>query len=96
MSLPGLPHGKNRLLVSIRKGHFMAQAGPGPKTIILGFSTPMIPDAFDHLPLHMLAGRAIADRARVMKIVRRAGGVRALKPSSYKMYGLPDAGRLTH
>jgi uncharacterized protein (DUF4213/DUF364 family) len=37
----------------------------------------MIPEAFAHLPVHMLAGSAITDPQRALKIVRHSGGTRA-------------------
>jgi uncharacterized protein len=48
----------------------------------------MIPKAFDHLPVNMLAGSAVTDRQRTLKIVRHGGGTRALKPVTRKVYWL--------
>ncbi len=66
----------------------LSHAGPDLKTILLGPSTPMVPDAFDHLPIHMLAGTAITDGQQALKIVRHGGGARALRPVSHKIYWL--------
>ncbi|MBC2710536.1 MAG: DUF364 domain-containing protein [Desulfosarcina sp.] len=66
----------------------LAHAGPDLKTVLLGPSTPMIPGAFAHLPVDMLAGSAITDPQRTLKIVRHSGGTRALKPVSRKVYCL--------
>jgi uncharacterized protein (DUF4213/DUF364 family) len=52
----------------------LSQAGPDLKIVLLGPSTPMIPEAFAHLPVHMLAGSAITDPQRALKIVRHSGG----------------------
>lgn len=68
----------------------LAHAGPRLKTVILGPSTPMLPDAFAHLPVHMLAGTAITDRSGALKVVRHGGGTRALKPFSRKIYWCID------
>lgn len=67
----------------------LAHAGPNLKSVLLGPSTPMIPEAFAHLPIHMLAGSAISDPQQTLKIVRHSGGTRALKPVTRKIYWLP-------
>lgn len=64
----------------------LSHAGPQLKTVILGPSTPMLPGAFNHLPVHMLAGSAITNRESALKAVRHGGGTRALKPFSRKIY----------
>jgi uncharacterized protein len=46
----------------------------------------MLPEIFDHLPIHMLAGSAITDRTEALKVVRHGGGTHALKPFSRKIY----------
>jgi uncharacterized protein (DUF4213/DUF364 family) len=66
----------------------LSHAGPDLKIVLLGPSTPMIPEAFAHLPVHMLAGSAITDPQRALKIVRHSGGTRALKPVTRKVYWL--------
>ena len=71
----------------------LSHAGPGVKTILLGPSTPMLPEAFTHLPVHMLAGTAITDPEKALKIVRHGGGARTLKPASRKVYRLTELGR---
>lgn len=71
----------------------LAHAGPELQTVLLGPSTPMVPEAFDHLPILMLAGTAIIDREQALKIIRHAGGTRALKPVSRKVYWLAGLDR---
>ena len=66
----------------------LSHAGPDLKTVLLGPSTPMIPKAFAHLPVDMLAGSAITEPQRALKIVRHSGGTRALKPVTRKVYWL--------
>lgn len=73
----------------------LSHAGPDLKTILLGPTTPMVPEAFDHLPIHMLAGTAITDRARTLKIVRHGGGARSLKPISRRVYCLTNISHCT-
>ena len=68
----------------------LSHAGPQLKTVILGPSTPMLPDAFTHLRVHMLAGSAITDHPGALKVVRHGGGTRALKPFSRKVYWCAD------
>ncbi len=64
----------------------LSHAGPRLKTVVLGPSTPMLPEAFAHLPVHMLAGSAVMDPEGAMKAVRHGGGTRALKPFTRKVY----------
>lgn len=71
----------------------LSHAGPDLKTILLGPSTPMVPEAFNHLPIHMLAGTAIVDADRFLKTVRHGGGARTLKPHGRKVYQLTAIGR---
>jgi hypothetical protein len=66
----------------------LSHTGPNVKAILLGPSTPMLPEAFTHLPIHMLAGTAITDAASALKVVRHGGGARTLKPVSRKVYQL--------
>jgi uncharacterized protein (DUF4213/DUF364 family) len=73
-------------IVNSTMEELLAHAGPHLETVILGPSTPMLPEVFDHLPVHMLAGSAITDRSGVLKIVRHGGGTPALKPFSRKIY----------
>lgn len=58
----------------------------GVKTVMLGPGTPMVPEAFDHLPVHMLAGVAPLDQAGVLKAVRNGKGTKAINQSCRKCY----------
>jgi uncharacterized protein len=73
----------------------LSHAGPQVETVVLGPSTPILPDAFDHLRVHMLAGSAITDRDGALKAVRHGGGTHALKPFSRKVYWCADGGKTT-
>lgn len=66
----------------------LLHAGPRLKAVILGPSTPMLPAAFNHLPVHMLAGTAITNLPQALKMVRHGGGPRSLKSISRKVYQL--------
>jgi uncharacterized protein (DUF4213/DUF364 family) len=71
----------------------LSHAGPGLETVVLGPSTPMLPEAFAHLPVHMLAGSAIIGPVGAMKAVRHRGGTRALKPFTRKVYWCAAGGK---
>ena len=56
------------------------------KTLMLGPSTPMVAGAFDHLPVHMLAGTVPLDKERLLKAVRNGMGTPVLHQFSRKSY----------
>jgi hypothetical protein len=56
------------------------------KTLMLGPSTPMVAAAFDHLPVHMLAGTVPLDRENLIKAVRHGMGTPVLHRFSRKSY----------
>jgi hypothetical protein len=56
------------------------------KTLMLGPSTPMVARAFDHLPVHMLAGTVPLDKERLLKAVRHGMGTPVLHKFSRKSY----------
>ncbi len=56
------------------------------KTLMLGPSTPMVAKAFDHLPVHMLAGTVPLDKERLLKAVRHGMGTPVLHKFSHKSY----------
>ena len=56
------------------------------KTVMLGPSTPMVADAFKHLPVHMLAGTVPLDRVQVLKAIRHGMGTPVLQKYSRKSY----------
>jgi len=59
---------------------------PKVKTVMLGPSTPMVAAAFDHLPVHMLAGTVPIDTANVLKAIRHGMGTPVLQKFSRKSY----------
>jgi len=59
---------------------------PKVKTVMLGPSTPMVAAAFDHLPVHMLAGTVPIDTANVLKAIRHGMGTPVLQKFSRKTY----------
>ena len=59
---------------------------PNIKTVMLGPSTPMIGEAFEHLPVHMLAGTVPIDKKNILKAVRHGMGTPILHKFSRKSY----------
>lgn len=64
----------------------LASAQAGIKTIMLGPSTPMVEQAFEHLPVHMLAGTVPLDKEKILKAVRHGAGTPVLHRFSRKSY----------
>ncbi len=58
------------------------------KTVLLGTSTPMVGEAFEHLPVHMLAGTVPIDNGNVLKAVRHGIGTRFIHRFSKKSFCL--------
>lgn len=56
------------------------------KTAMLGPSTPMVAEAFAHLPVHMLAGTVPLDSENVIKAIRHGMGTPVLHKFSRKSY----------
>ena len=56
------------------------------KTIMLGPSTPMVAAAFEHLPVHMLAGTVPIDKEKILKAIRHGMGTPVLQKYSRKSY----------
>jgi uncharacterized protein (DUF4213/DUF364 family) len=56
------------------------------KTLMLGPSTPMVAKAFEHLPVHMLAGTVPLDKDNIVKAVRHGMGTPVLHRFSRKSY----------
>jgi uncharacterized protein (DUF4213/DUF364 family) len=64
----------------------LQNVSPRVKTIMLGPSTPMVAAAFDHLPVHMLAGTVPIDKENVLKAIRHGMGTPVLQKFSRKSY----------
>jgi hypothetical protein len=56
------------------------------RTVMLGPSTPMVPEAFAHLPVSMLAGTVPVDKENVLQAVRNGAGTRIIQRHSRKVY----------
>ena len=64
----------------------LANVHAGVKTIMLGPSTPMVSEAFDHLPVHMLAGTVPIEKDHLLKAIRHGMGTPVLHKFSRKSY----------
>ncbi|NNL77139.1 MAG: DUF364 domain-containing protein [Desulfobacterales bacterium] len=64
----------------------LANAGQNLKTVMLGPSTPMVKEAFEHLPVHMLAGTVPINKEKILKAVRHGMGTPVLHKFSRKSF----------
>ncbi len=64
----------------------LSHVHPKVKTAMLGPSTPMVAEAFAHLPVHMLAGTVPIDRENVLKAVRHGMGTPVLQKFGRKAF----------
>ncbi len=64
----------------------LGRLGPEVKVVMLGPSTPLIPEAFSHLPVHVLAGTVPIDKNGVLKAVRHGEGTPVIHRFSRKAY----------
>lgn len=58
----------------------------GTPCVLLGPTTPMLPEAFSHLPVTVLGGICPQDADRVLKAVRHARGAHGIRQVSRKVY----------
>ena len=64
----------------------MSHAGPDLKTVMLGPSTPLVAAAFNHLPVHMLAGTVPVNKEQTLKAIRHGMGTPVLHKFSRKVF----------
>ena len=64
----------------------LANVSEKVKTVMLGPSTPMAAKAFEHLPVHMLAGTVPIDKEKTIKAVRHGMGTPVLHKFSRKSF----------
>ena len=64
----------------------LANVQDNVQTLMLGPSTPMVAGAFDHIPVHMLAGTVPLDRENIIKAVRHGMSTPVLHRFSRKSY----------
>ena len=64
----------------------LEHAGPDIRAALLGPTTPLVPEAFGHLPVRVLAGMVPLDAAAVLRAVRHGGGTPELQKFSRKVF----------
>jgi len=64
----------------------LANVSENVKTVMLGPSTPMVGQAFGHLPVCMLAGTVATDKDKILKAVRHGMGTPVLHKFSRKSF----------
>lgn len=58
----------------------------GTPCVMLGPTTPMMPEVFSHLPVTILGGMQPRDRDTVIKVIRHGKGTRDIQKYSRKVY----------
>jgi len=66
----------------------LENVGKNVKTVMLGPSTPIVREAFEHILVHMLAGTVPVDKKKVLKAIRHGIGTRFIHRYSKKSYCL--------
>ncbi len=64
----------------------LKNVGKNVRTVMLGPSTPMVKEAFEHLPVQMLAGTVPVDKDKVLKAVRHGTGTPVIQKFSRKSF----------
>ena len=64
----------------------LANVGQKVKSVMLGPSTPMVKEAFEHLPVNILAGTVPLDKEKTLKAVRHGMGTPVLHKFSRKSF----------
>ncbi len=64
----------------------LAHGAPGLRTVVLGPSTPMVPEAFASLPVNLLAGTVPLDSKAVLQCIRHGAGTRSIHKFSRKAF----------
>ncbi len=58
----------------------------GTPCVLLGPTTPMLPQAFEHLPISILGGTLPTNNEKVIKAVRHGRGTHAIQKAARKVY----------
>lgn len=64
----------------------LSHVNPRVKTVMMGPSTPLVADAFRHLPVHILAGTVPVEKEQILKAVRHGLGTRHIQKYSKKSF----------
>jgi len=70
------------------------------EVVVLGASTPLLPEAFDSTPVTLLSGIVVSEADSILRIVSEGGGMRLFKPHILKVNlplaeGQPQAARIS-
>ncbi|MCF8078147.1 MAG: DUF364 domain-containing protein [Desulfobacterales bacterium] len=65
---------------------FLSAVGPGVKVAMIGPSTPLVAEAFDGLPVHLLGGTVPVDSARTFAAIRHGRGTPVLQRYAQKSF----------
>jgi hypothetical protein len=64
----------------------LAAVDPRVRTLVLGPTTPLVPEAFSHLPVDVLAGVVPLDPVMIERVVRHGAATPGMKPYVRKVY----------
>lgn len=64
---------------------FVERVHGDARVVVMGPTTPMLPEAFEGLPVHLLAGMVPVAKDRVLAAVRQGGGTPAIGPHARKV-----------
>ena len=65
---------------------FLAAVGPRVKVAMLGPSTPLVEEAFEGMPVHLLGGTVPVDTARTLAAIRHGRGTPVLQRHAKKAF----------
>jgi hypothetical protein len=65
---------------------FLSAVGPGVKVAMLGPSTPLVAEAFEGMPVHLLGGTVPVDAARTFVAIRHGRGTPVLQRFAKKTF----------
>lgn len=64
----------------------LAHVPQGTPCVLLGPTTPMLPEAFAHLPITILGGTLPTENEKVIKAIRHGRGTHAIQKAARKVY----------
>lgn len=77
-------------LITATFDRVLEHVGDGVRVVVMGPSTPMVPEVYTGLPVHMLAGMVPVVKDKVRAVIRQGGGTPELSPHSQKVFWLRD------
>jgi uncharacterized protein len=64
----------------------MEHVAPGIPVVVLGPTTPMVPEAFEAFPVSMLGGMVVLEKAKLVSAVRQAAVTPAVRRHCRRVY----------